>query len=221
MISIYPSLMAADPLRLENEIKLLESHCAGFHLDVMDNHFVSNITWGAPTVNAIANMSKSVWVHLMVEKPDLFYDTLFLPIDALVSFHIESEVDIFNFIKKIKEKKQKASIVINPKTPVERVVPFLNNIDQVLLMSVEPGFSGQPFLQSSFDRLAELVAYRQKHNGTFRIGLDGGIDTTNIKTLVEMGVDDCAIATAIFKHKDRVTALQQLQQACGQGENNV
>ena len=147
MVRIYPSLMAADPLHLENEIELLEPYCAGFHLDVMDNHFVPNITWGANTVNAIAKRGKPVWVHLMVEKPDLFYDTLFLPVDSTVSFHIESDVDVFEFVKIIREKKQQVSIAISPKTPISRILPFLVNLDQDLLMSVEPGFSGQHLLK--------------------------------------------------------------------------
>ncbi|HLW72436.1 MAG TPA: ribulose-phosphate 3-epimerase [Candidatus Babeliales bacterium] len=210
MVNIYPSLMAANPLRLENEIHLLEPYCAGFHLDVMDNHFVPNITWGAQTVNAIAQMGKLVWVHLMVEKPDIFYDTLILPVDSIVSIHIESEIDIFSFAKIVREKKHKVSIAISPKTPILRLVPFLDMVDQVLLMSVEPGFSGQHFLQNSFDRLRELVEYRRKHDSLFRIGCDGGIDITNINMVVETGVDDCAIATAIFQQQDHVAALQQL-----------
>lgn len=213
MLRIYPSLMAADPLNLENEINLLEPYCAGFHLDVMDNHFVPNITWGAHTINAIAKRGKPVWLHLMVEKPELFYDTLSLPIDSIVSFHIESEVDAFGFIKIIREKKHRVSLAISPKTPLSRILPFLNAVDQVLVMSVEPGFSGQPFLKNSLDRLIELVKYRKDHKSTFRIGIDGGIDITNIKIVVDKGADDCAIASAIFKQQDLVAALQQLQQA--------
>lgn len=210
---IYPSLMAADPLNLENEINLLEPHCAGFHLDIMDNLFVPNVALDAHTVNAVAKRGKPVWVHLMVEKPELLYTTLLLPVGSLVSFHIESEIDIAHFIKTIREKKHHASIAISPKTPLSRIFSFLHDIDQVLLMSVEPGFSGQPFLKSSVARLAELAAHRQKENSSFKIGMDGGIDITNIKTLVEYGVDDCAIGSGIFKHKDRVAALQSLQHA--------
>lgn len=211
MVRIYPSLMAADPLNVENEIDLLESHCAGFHLDVMDNIFVPNISFDVNSVNAIAKRTKSVWVHLMVQKPALFYDTLTLPIGSIVSFHIESEVDVFEFIKIIREKKHKASIAISPKTPILRLLPFLDYIDQVLLMSVEPGFSGQSFLESSLERITELVVHRKKQNAIFRIGIDGGINTTNIKTVVEKGVDDCAVASAIFQQQNHVVALQQLQ----------
>jgi ribulose-phosphate 3-epimerase len=211
MIRIYPSLMAADPLCLKNEIQLLAPYCAGFHLDVMDNHFVPNITWGADTVNAIAQLGYPVWVHLMVEKPDAFYDRLKLPEDSIVSFHIESNLDIFGFIKIIKEKKHKASIAISPKTSISRIVSLLHDIDQVLVMSVEPGFSGQSFLKSSLDRISELVEHRQKVNATFRIGIDGGIDATNIGMVVERGVDDCAIGSAIFRQPDHSIALQKLQ----------
>lgn len=215
MINIYPSLMAADQLHLEDEIQLLEHHCAGFHLDVMDNCFVQNSALAINTVNEIAKKTKLVWVHLMVEKPDIFYAKLFLPTGSLVSFHIESEIDVLEFVKIIREKKQRVSVAISPKTPVEAIVPFLNIVDQILVMSVDPGFSGQPFLESSFDKITQLVAHRQKQNNYFRIGVDGGIDVTHIKKLVAMGVDDYAIGSAIFKHKDCVAALHELEYAAG------
>src|SRR5207248_1126385 len=116
------------------------------------------------------------------------------------------------FIKIIREKKHKVSIAISPKTPISRIVSFLGSVDQVLLMSVEPGFSGQPFLKSSLDRLIELVVYRQEYGNTFRIGIDGGIDATNITTVVEKGVDDCAVGGGIFQQQDHVVALQKLQE---------
>jgi len=205
--------MAADQSNLQKEIELLVPYCAGFHIDVMDNVFVPNLFWNNPNeVNEIVTMAKSVWVHLMVNSPIVFYEQLLLPIGSLVSFHIELDIDIFGFAKTIREKKHKVSIAIRPKTPLARIVPFLNIVDQVLLMSVEPGFSGQPFLETTFDRIAELVAYRQEHDAHFRIGLDGGITQENIAGLTAQGVDDCAIATAIFKEEDHVAALQELQE---------
>lgn len=210
MTHIYPSLMAADQLNLEKEIQNLKSYCAGFHLDIMDNHFVPNMTWGVATVNAIAQRA-DVWVHLMIDKPMDFYQQLTLRPDTLVSFHIESDIDFFEIIKIIKEKKHKLSIAISPKTPISRIVPFFNIADQVLLMSVDPGFSGNPFLKSSLDRLSEIFAYRQKNNYQFRIGIDGGINKENIAMLVKMGVDDCAVGAGIFHSKDSVAALQELK----------
>src|SRR5688572_18277791 len=134
---IYPSLMSVNSLNLEDEIKLLEPYCAGFHLDVMDNKFVPNNALSIDTVNKIAKIvSKPVWLHLMVEKPDEFYNEFFLPNDSLISFHVESKIDIERFAKIIREKKHKPSIAISPKTALERIVPFFQIVDQVLLMSV-------------------------------------------------------------------------------------
>ena len=211
MINIYPSLIAANQQHLENEITLLEPYCTGFHLDVMDNIFVPNNALSVDTVNNIAQKAKLVWLHLMVENPDAFYTQFFLPTDSIISFHIESKIDVISFSKIIREKKQKVSIAINPKTPLERIVSFLGIVDQILVMSVNPGFSGQPFLKNSFEKIATLVEYRQEQKKFFRIGVDGGIDATNIQQLVEMGIDDCAIGSGIFKHQDSVVALHQLQ----------
>jgi ribulose-phosphate 3-epimerase len=210
MVKIYPSLMAADQLNLAHAVQSLNEYCAGFHLDVMDNHFVPNITWGAATVNAIATLS-NVWVHLMIDNPMSFYEQLVLKPDSLVSFHIESGIDFFEVIKIVREKKHRLSITISPKTPVLRIVPFLDIVDQVLLMSVEPGFSGQPFLTSTFDRLDELIAYRQEYAGLWKIGIDGGVNATNIVQLVEKGVDDCAVGGGIFQQQNPLAALQELQ----------
>src|SRR5579872_4929566 len=155
---IYPSLMSVAPANLKDEIDLLQPYCAGFHLDVMDNQFVSNSALSVDDVNNIAKMvNKPVWLHLMVKHPEQFYTQFFLPDGSIVSFHIESEIDIEKFVKIIREKKQRPSIAISPKTPLEQIFPFLNVVDQVLLMSVEPGFSGQRFLSESISRLEKLI----------------------------------------------------------------
>jgi len=216
-MQIYPSLMSVALENLEDEIALLEPYCAGFHLDVMDNKFVPNNALSIDAVNNIAKIvHKPVWLHLMVEKPDEFYNAFFLPDDSFVSFHIESKIDVVRFAKIIREKKHKPSIAISPKTPLERIVPFCQIVDQVLLMSVEPGFSGQPFLQESLFRLDQLSAYRKKSDTFFSIGLDGGINKENIKIVSEKGVDDCAVASGIFKQSDHLVALHELQDIIAQ-----
>jgi ribulose-phosphate 3-epimerase len=213
MINIYPSLMAIAQKDLAKEINLLQPHCAGFHLDVMDNIFVPNLLWNNPDeINEIVKMIKNqVWIHLMIEKPDVFYEQLVLPAGSLVSFHIESKVDVFCFAKTIKEKKHQVSLAMRPKTPVEKVLSFFDIVDQILIMSVEPGASGQTFLESSFEKISALVKYREQHNAHFSIGVDGGVSKNNIKRLAQEGVDDFAIATAIFGEQDHVVALQKLQ----------
>lgn len=211
MARIYPSLIDADPCNLQSVIEELDPHVDGFHIDVMDNHFVPNLAFGPHTVNRIAKIAKNpLWIHLMVDNPMDWDSLLFLPHGSLVSFHFEAEVEIPRFIKQLKEKNYKASLVINPKTPVEEIFPILNALDQILIMSVEPGFSGQPFFKESIDKCDKIAAYRQTSNLDFRIGMDGSIGLENIGILKEKGTDDFAIAAAIFRKPDHIAALQEL-----------
>ncbi len=212
MAQIFPSLISADSLNLQKEIELLDPHTDGYHLDIMDNHFVPNLTWGPMVVNAIAKATRrKLWAHLMVDNPMDWDNILFLPPASILTFHFETEKEIPRLIKKIKEKKWLVSLAINPKTPVEEIFPIINALDQILLMSVEPGFSGQPFLESTIEKLDRLDAYRQTSDLQFRIGMDGGINAQNIAMLHKKGVDDFAIAGGIFNQADHVTALQELK----------
>lgn len=214
MASIYPSLIAAHPLNLYDIIKKLEPYCAGFHGDIMDNHFVPNLTFGADTVNAIdAASSKPTWVHLMVDNPLDWCKSLSLKANSIVSFHIESTKRVEDMIKRIKENNWKASIAIKPKTNVAEIFQYLHLIDQVLVMSVEPGFSGQRFLEPMLKKVTLLVNERTKNNSKFLIGLDGGISMQNISSVIRHGAQDLAIASAIFNQPDPIAALQQLTQA--------
>lgn len=211
MAAIYPSLIAADLLNIQQEIKALDPYCHGYHLDVMDGHFVPNFTFGASFVNAIARATyKKIWVQLLVENPEDWLDKLFLPVDSIVTFHIESKGEIVKTIDRIKKKNWAPSIAINPKTDVEEVFPYLNLISQALIMSVVPGFSGQEFLTDSTSKADRLVGYRQTSGLQFSIAMDGGINKNNIVMLKEHGVDDFAIGSGIFKGDDPVAALKEL-----------
>ena len=164
-MKIYPSLISADLLNLETVIKNLEPHCDGFHIDIMDNHFVPNLTWGPMFIKAIAQATeKPLFIHLMIDNPEDFLEKIHIKRASTVSFHIENTKNILQTIKRIKENKWHANIAIKPNTPLDELKPFLNDISSVLLMSVEPGFSGQQFLNSSLDRLKELADYRKKEN---------------------------------------------------------
>lgn len=212
MAHIYPSLIDADLCNLQSVIEELDPHADGFHIDIMDNHFVPNLAFGPEIVNQMAKIAKSpLWVHLMVGNPMDWHDMLFLPRGSTVSFHFESEIEIPRFIKQLKEKNYRASLAINPKTPVEEIFPIVNAVDQILIMSVEPGFSGQPFLKESIDKLDRLAAYRQTSNLNFRIGMDGGIGSENIPMLKEKGADDFAVAAAVFRKPDHIAALLELK----------
>jgi len=211
MKAIYPSLMAADLMNLQSEINRLDNYCAGYHIDIMDGQFVPNITFGSATANSIAQSTyKKTWVQLLVERPEDWLDKLFLPAGSIVSFHIESEGEKIKTINRIKEKNWEPSIAISPKTNVDETFTYLNLISQVLVMSVTPGFSGQPFLPDMTSKVDRLVGYRETSGLEFRIGMDGGIDKENIVMLKDHGVDDFVVGSGIFDNDDPVAALKEL-----------
>lgn len=213
MPKIYPSLIAANQLFLHDAITHLEPYCAGFHCDVMDDHFVPNLTFGSDTVNAIDAATKTqTWVHLMVDNPIAWCDRLSLKEDSIVSFHFESTKKINDIIKRIKEKNWNASIAINPKTQADEIFPYLKLVDQALIMSVEPGFSGQRFLEPTLDKIAPLIDYRKKNNLSFTIAIDGGINAENISMIAHKGIEDFAIASAIFDQPNPIASLALLSE---------
>lgn len=210
-IKIYPSLIAADPLHLGSIITSLESHCNGFHIDVMDNHFVPNLTWGPFMVDAIARFTKkNLFVHIMAENPLTLVEKMSLRAGDIVSFHIESINDFYLVEKTIKEKKLALSLAISPKTALEAAYPFLKVVDQILLMSVNPGFSGQSFLSESTERLKSLYEYKQLNGLTFEISMDGGVTMQNIHTLVQLGCTSFVVGSTIFNANDPRAALKEL-----------
>jgi ribulose-phosphate 3-epimerase len=212
MAHIFPSLTAANQLNLQHDIQLLEPYCKGFHLDIMDNHFVATITWGAATVNAIAKITnRTLWVHLMVDNPVLCMEDLTIPTNSLITFHIESNSEIKKTIARIREKNWLPGIALNPKTPVEKIFPFLSSLHHVTIMSVEPGFSGQDFLPSVIDKINDLTGYRQASKLPLIIAMDGGINEHNIASLTNQGVNLFGVGSAIFGKQDPLSALKQLQ----------
>ncbi|MGE0009887.1 MAG: ribulose-phosphate 3-epimerase [Candidatus Babeliales bacterium] len=209
---IFPSLMSADLMNLENVIKSLEPHCDGFHIDIMDNHFVPNITWGADITNQIAKICKKpLLVHLMVEKPKDIIMKLKLTPDSVISFHLEAVENPQEIINVITTAGYTPSIAIKPGTQIEALCQWLvKGIPHVLLMSVEPGFSGQTFLPESNARLKELTAYRTKHKKEFIICMDGGINQDNIGNLHRLGAEQFAVSSALFGAKEPLKALKEL-----------
>lgn len=213
MAMLFPSLISADLLNLECVIKQLDPIVPGYHLDIMDHHFVPNLTWGPMFIHAIAKATnKILWVHLMVDNPTIWIEELNLPGGSILSIHIETISDTSQIIKLIQEKKLKVSIAISPKTPINEFFSLLPMIDQALIMSVEPGWSGQSFLTPSIEKLETLVDYRRSKNLKFRIAMDGGITEKNIKELAQKGVDDFAVASSIFGKPDPVAAAKELTQ---------
>lgn len=214
MAHIFPSLISADLLQLAKVIDHLEPHCAGFHLDVMDFHFVPNLTWGPPFINAIAqHITKRLQIHLMVDKPAQYFDRMALRPGDVVTVHYEAlgYQELIITLNTIKQYGWVPSLAINPSTPLHELVSLLPYCSHIVLMSVNPGFSGQPFIKESFDRLKDLIALRAKYNASFAICLDGGINNTNFCALQKLGMDEAAIASAIFSTPDSINALQTIQ----------
>lgn len=214
MTHLYPSLISADLLNLQATIQALDPYCAGYHIDIMDNHFVPNLTWGPDFANAIDGATAHPsWVHLMVDDPKSIISKLNAKGGSTVTFHIETNGEKNILIEHIKEKKWRAGMAINPKTAITEIFPFLPHIDQILIMSVEPGRSGQQFIPSTMDKIKPLVEYRAAHHLQFTIAIDGGINQQNIGTLAAAGVQEFAVASAIFGNEDLVEAVKGLTQA--------
>jgi len=203
MIEIFPSLISANLLNLQKEIETLEPYCAGFHLDVMDFHFVDNLTWGFDFVNQIRKATKKkLQIHLMVDYPEKYISRLSLNPGDIISFHIESptNLNLEQILATIKNLNLIASVAISPFTPLESLINLNFKLEHVLLMSVRPGFSGQSFMPHSIDRLKALNNFRMAHDLDFKICVDGGINAQNYKSLINNGANQLAIASAIFNN---------------------
>jgi len=214
MAVLYPSLLAADEHSLDKAVRQLETIAHGFHIDIMDNKFVPNTGISVEKTNALAKITyRQLWVHLMVEEPESYLNQLQLPADSILTFHIESHKQSSKMINKILEKKWLPGIAVKPKTSVGEVFPFLGSIYQALIMSVEPGFSGQPFLEETLDKIGPLLGYRDTSHLKFKIAIDGGISEKNLAKVVQKRVDEIAIGSAIFDAKvGPVKALQLLSE---------
>jgi ribulose-phosphate 3-epimerase len=211
MVKIFPSLMAADQTNLQHTIAQLSDHCDGFHLDVMDGHFVPNLAFSYDAVNEIARITKlPLFVHLMVEDLEQAMRSLQLPPQTIVSFHPEVTDDPASVAHTMKKRSWVASIAHTPGNSTAELYPALSWASHLLIMGVQPGFSGQAILPESLAVLDEIYGYKKTHNLNLTLAMDGGITPENIKNLALRGVEQFCIGSAIFGASDPVTALQGL-----------
>ncbi len=210
-MKVAPSILTADFLHLKQELKSIET-ADRFHIDIMDGNFVPNISFG-PYITKLANNSTNVPldIHLMVDWPDFWIDKFNLSNTYNITFHFEAKSDISKTIAKIKETGKKVGISIKPKTEVTEIHTLLKEIDLVLVMSVEPGFGGQKFIESALGKIKELKIYREKHGLNFEIEVDGGVDFSNIEKIKEAGADIVVAGSYIFNQKDRKAAINSLK----------
>jgi len=213
MIKIAPSLLSCDFSKLDEEIKDVEEGLADLlHLDVMDGHFVPNITFGPVIVKAIRKLTKlPLDVHLMITEPDKYARDFIENGADNITFHIEVKKNFLELIGKIKSLGCRAGISLNPETPIERLDAFLDKIDVVLVMSVNPGFGGQNFIEQSYQKIGYLKKLKQKRNLNFEIAVDGGVNISNAPKLIEAGVDILIAGTTIFNAKNRKNTINSLR----------
>lgn len=212
MVEIAPSILSADFSKLGAEIRAIEEGGASvLHFDVMDGRFVPNITIGLPVLKSIAKCTKlKIDTHLMIVEPDR-YAVQFVEAGAnMVSVHVEADVHLQRTLTAIREAGAEAGIAINPATPLVSLEEALPFADFVLLMSVNPGFGGQKFIQTSIDKLRRLRAMIHSRNLKTRIEIDGGIDTGNIAKVVENGAEIIVAGSAVFGKGDATKAVRDL-----------
>ena len=203
-IQISPSILSGDFSQLGNEIKRLEEGGADMiHVDVMDGHFVPNLTIGPPVIKALRNYTKLPFdVHLMI-KPVHKYIKNYAEAGAdIITIHPEATDNLKDSIKHIKEIGKKVGVSLNPETKTDIVKEFLTEIDLILIMSVFPGFGGQKFIPEVVDKIKELNKIKKEKKLNFDIEVDGGINFSNSKTVIEAGANILVSGTTIFKEND-------------------
>jgi len=200
-IQISPSILSADFSQLGNEIKRLEEGGADLiHVDVMDGHFVPNLTIGPPVIKALKkNCSIKFDVHLMISPVHKYIDAYADAGADIITFHPEATNDLSASIKKIKDLGKKVGVSLNPETSVSVIRDYLDQIDLVLIMSVNPGFGGQKFMPEVLEKIKELRNIQKEKNVDFDIEIDGGINFENSKIAIEAGANILVSGTTIFK----------------------
>ena len=213
MMKVAPSILSADFGNLARDVaEICQGGCDLVHVDVMDGHFVPNLTIGPVVVSAVAKAAtKPLDIHLMVQN-NTFFVELFAPLKPkYISFHIEEEKHPHRLIQKIRSYGIKPSIVLNPNTIPEELEYILGDLDMVLLMSVNPGFGGQSFIETVIPKAMKLDEMRRRLNPECLIEVDGGVSDKNIQALKDAGVDVVVAGSYVFKHENRAEAIRSLQ----------
>ena len=212
MALIAPSMLAADFLHLEKDVRLVNQHADLFHLDIMDGTFVPNISYGFPVVEAIATIAeKPLDVHLMIVHPEKYIERFARLGTAMLSFHLNATDKPAQALLHIRETGMKAGLVINPDMPVDVLFPYLHLCDYIILMSVFAGFGGQRFIEDTYERIRILKAEIERMGLDVKIEVDGGVSPANAQALIEAGAEILVAGSAVFKAEDPSQIIAQMR----------
>jgi ribulose-phosphate 3-epimerase len=212
-IEIAPSILASNFAKLGEDVRAVEQGGADvIHVDVMDGHFVPNISIGVPVVASLHKATRlPLDVHLMIERPEEYIERFVRAGANRVLIHQEATVHLDRALTMIRELGSQAGVAINPATPVATLTDVFDKVDTVLVMSVNPGFGGQKFIPGAIEKIRQLNQWRARYNGGFRIEVDGGVDAENTAELAQAGANTFVAGTSIFHTPDPAAAVRQIR----------
>jgi len=212
-IEIAPSILASNLAKLADEVKKVEDGGADvIHFDVMDGHFVPNLSLGIPVLESLRKATRlPLDVHLMIEQPEEYIEDFIRAGADRVLVHQEATAHLDRALEMIRENGAQAGAVINPATPVAMLSEVFDKVDTVLVMSVNPGFGGQKFIPNAFEKIRQLNQWRARYNVAFRIEVDGGVDLENAAELAQAGANTLVAGTSIFHTPDPAAAARQMR----------
>ena len=213
MLKIAPSILAADFSKLAEEVNCVDSLGADYiHIDVMDGHFVPNITLGPGIVKCLRPHTELPFdVHLMIENPDQYIKDFKEAGADIITVHVEACRHLHRTLQLIKQYEMQCGVVLNPHTPLEMIKHVLQEVDWILIMSVNPGFGGQTFIPDSLNKIATLNQWRQEQNLSYVIEVDGGVNEETARLCEEAGADVVVAGSAVFNAVDRQLAIQKIK----------
>lgn len=213
MFKLSPSILSADFSQLGKQVALIEKGGADLiHVDVMDGHFVPNISFGAAVMKSVRESTNLNFdVHLMIEEPDLYIDDFLTDKTEYITVHQEACRHLHRTIGHIKSLGIKAGVSLNPATSIETLTEIISDVDLILLMSVNPGFGGQKFIQGTLDKIRRLSEMRKSTGTGFMIEVDGGVNLENAASLIEAGSDILVAGSAVFGAEDIVERIREFK----------